>query len=162
MTTPNRQPKLIHVRNPVKRIDFAFEMVAPVEGSIADAPLIHVRNDLKKIEMNFDPVLSAVAVLELPLLGGENGERTFSTLNSIIQKVNEIEALGGRAGVWVDGVRSGVREGKIEIVLAPNDPTDALETCKRVAKILFSASPGLTVRVFAADQPGTPIYELAA
>jgi hypothetical protein len=165
MTTPNRQPKLIHVRNPVKRITLTFEPVVPPDGPITEAPLIHVANPVKHIEMTFEPVPPVVTVVELPLLGEDKGEQTFASLNSIIQKVNEIEAIRGRAGMWVDGTQSGVREGKVEIVLAPNDPTDALNTCKRVARILFellNSAAGITVKVFAADRPDAPVYELAA
>ena len=88
----------------------------------------------------------------------------FETLCSLIAKINEIEAIYSRAGVWVDGTRSGVRERLIEIVLAPNDPTDAIATCTRMAKILFESldhSKGVTIRVFASDKPDTPVYELA-
>jgi hypothetical protein len=136
----------------------------PLDGLVTDGPLIRAGRPLKRVAPTPDPVPSAVAVLELSLVGREQGERTFTTLNSIIQKVNESEALSGHAGVWVDGVRSGVRDGKIEIVLAPNDPTDAVGTCKRFADYLFAAlrQPGLTVKVYAADEPETPVYELAA
>ena len=51
------------------------------------------------------------------------------------------------------------------VVLAPNDPSDAIETCKRVADLLFVAARkvgGVAVKVFAADEPETPVYELAA
>ncbi|HEY1186693.1 MAG TPA: hypothetical protein VGE74_03500 [Gemmata sp.] len=105
---------------------------------------------------------TATAHLHLPLVGGADGERMFQKLNAVIGKVNELESLLDRAGVWVDGTRSGVQNGTVVLVLAP-DPTDAVETCKRVADYLFAASQkggGITVKVFAADQPETPVYEL--
>ena len=85
----------------------------------------------------------------------------FDKLHLLVGKLNEMEALGGRAGVWVDGERSGVQGGEVVIVLVPNDPADALATCKRVANILFNASPGVKVKVFVADESETPVYELA-
>ncbi|MBM3983188.1 MAG: hypothetical protein FJ304_23535 [Planctomycetes bacterium] len=126
--------------------------------------LIRVKGPaLPPVTLSSDPTSSAFAVLTLPLVGGNSGEQTFVALNSIILKINEIEALCGRAGVWVNGTRSGVREGRIEIVLAPNDPTDALGTCKRVANYLFAAfnTAGTTLKVFAAESDA-PVYELAA
>ncbi|MBP3958549.1 hypothetical protein J8F10_25145 [Gemmata sp. G18] len=165
MSSSDRQPKLIHVRRPLKRITVNMEPTVPLDGPVTEGPLIRVGHPLKRGTLSFEPVPQVVTILELPLIGGEKGEHALAVLHSIVQKVNEIEALRGRAGVWVDGVRSGVREGKVEIVLAPNDPTHAVETCKRVADYLFAAArqtPGVVVKVFAADQPETPVYELAA
>lgn len=157
--TDDTQPRLIHVRNPLKRIRLTFQPVEPLDGPITDGPLIRVSGPLKRIRLTFQPVASVRLTFPLPVAG--DGARVFDKLNAIIGKLNEIEALDGRAGVWVDGARSGVQGGEVVIVLVPNDPADALATCKRIAHILFNASPGATVKVFAAESEA-PVYELAA
>ena len=164
MNNSDPEPRLIHVRRPLKRIAVTFEPVVPLDGPVTDGPLIRLDQPLKRMTDTMQAVPAVVTIFELPLVGGATGDQTFAVLSSIIQKVNEIETLCGRAGVWVDEARSGVREGKIEIVLAPNDPTDAIATCTRMAKILFESldhSKGVTIRVFASDKPDTPVYELA-
>lgn len=166
MSPSDREPKLIHVRRPLKRIEVNFEPSVPLDGPITDGPLIRVARPLKHVRLTFGPAAPTPTVhLTVPLAAGVDGERKFQTLRSLVEKVNEVEALFDRAGVWVDGTRSDVRDGEVVIVLAPNDPADALDTCKRVADYLFAASrktPGITLKVFAADEPETPVYELAA
>ena len=166
MTTDAKQPELIHVSRPLKRARLTFEPTTPLDGPLTDGPLIRVGRPLKRVRLTFKPSARTATVrLTVPLAAGADGERKFQTLRSLVEKVNEVEALFDRAGVWVDGTRSEVRDGEVVIVLAPNDPADALDTCKRVADYLFAASrktPGITLKVFAADEPETPVYELAA
>lgn len=120
------------------------------------------RPSVPLVRLRAEPIVPAATVrLALPLSAAGSGAQVFGRLHALIGKLNEIEDLGGRAGVWVDGVRSGVRDGEVVIVLAPNDPADAVETCKRIAHLLFNASPGVTVKVFVADAPETPVCELA-
>ena len=163
MSNSPRQPRF-SVGHPVKRGAVTLEPVVPLDGPVTDRPLIHVRHPLKRGALALEAITASVH-LRLPLIGGADGERMFQTLHAVIGKVNEVEALFGRAGVWVDGELSGVQDGAVVVVLAPNDPTDGVETCKRVADYLFAAArkgAGVTVTVFAAEQPETPVYELAA
>ena len=161
MATPNgERDRLIRVQGPalpVIRLSSEANSTTPV------SKLIRVPGSVAKmIPATATP--AATVRLTLPLAAGVDGERKFQTLRSLVEKVNEVEALFDRAGVWVDGTRSDVRDGEVVIVLAPNDPADALDTCKRVADYLFAASrktPGITLKVFAADEPETPVYELA-
>ena len=165
MTTPNRQPKLIHVRNPLKRIEMTFEPAVPPDGPITDGPLIRVGEPLKRVTLHFESPSPMIAEVEMPLPAGEDGESVLGELRSLAGKLNETESLSGRPGVWVDGARSGVRDGKIVLILLPNDPADAIETCKRAADFLFAGVrtvAGATVRVFSADDPKTPVYEPSA
>lgn|GEM_PF-6656839 len=161
MTAAGNEHELIRVQGPALPVVTLRSEANPTAPA---SELIRVQGPaLPSVTLRSDPP-PVVTVLELPLTSGEKGEQTFAVLNSIIQKVNEIEALFGRAGVWVDGTRSGVCEEKIEIALAPNDPTDAIETCKRLADYLFAAvrnTSGVTVKVFTKDQPDTPVYKLA-
>ncbi|MBM3983187.1 MAG: hypothetical protein FJ304_23530 [Planctomycetes bacterium] len=159
MSEPKPQPRLIHVRKPLVRVEMNMEPVEPLDGPVTRGPLIRVSRPLKRVTLTFAPAASVR--LTLPLVGGADGERTFEKLAAIIRIVNEMEALWNRAGVWVDGARSGVQGGEVVIVLVPNDTADALATCKRIAHILFNASPGATVKVFAAESEA-PVYELAA
>lgn len=159
MSEPKPQPRLIHVRKPLVRVEMNMEPVEPFDGPVTRGPLIRVSRPLKRITLTFRP--AATLRLTLPLPAAGDGARVFDKLNSIIRVVNEMETIWDRAGVWVDGERSGVQNGEVVIVLAPNDPTDALATCKRIAHILFNASPGATVKVFAAESDA-PVYELAA
>lgn len=117
---------------------------------------------LPVVRLTADPVPMPAVRLTLPLAPGADGEERRRALHALVKKLNEMEAIGGRPGVWVDGTLSRVGDGEVVIVLAPYDLTDAVETCKRIANILFHASPGVTVKVFAAGEPDTPVYELAA
>ena len=88
----------------------------------------------------------------------------IENLAALVERLNELEALFNRPGVTIDAERSGIRDGKTVLVVSPNDPTNAIETCKRVADFLFAIVrpiTGVTVRVFSADEPGKTIYELA-
>lgn len=114
--------------------------------------------------MSEPPVPPATVRLALPFTKERDGNHLFQMLHSVIEKANEMEAFNSRAGVRVDGARSGVRGGEVVLVVAPNDPDDAIETCKRVADYLFAAARatrGVTVQVFATDAPDAPVYELA-
>jgi hypothetical protein len=159
MNTPDRQPKLIHVRRPLKRIEVNFEPTVPLEGPITDGPLIRVGHPLKRARLAFEPV--AIMHLRRLLTNGADADTLTHRLYSLAAKVNEMEVIEGRLGVRIDEASSGAQAGEVVLVLVPNDPADALETCKRIANILFNASPGVTVKVFVADQPDTPVYELA-
>jgi hypothetical protein len=164
MTAPDQQPKLIHVRRPLKRVELSFEPSTPPEEPIADGPLIQVGHPMKRVECHFEPVALAYLELALPLLPGVDGEQMFGKLNFLVGKLNEMEALFDRPGMGMDGERSGVRDRKIVIVLTPNDLADGLETCKRIADQLFAALRpviGVTVTVIFADQPEKPVYQLA-
>lgn len=89
----------------------------------------------------------------------------FETLGAVVGKMNELEALVGRAGVSVDGGRSGVRGGEVVVVLTPNDPAGAVESCKRAADQLCAhlrSFARATLRVVADDAPETPVYEVTA
>jgi hypothetical protein len=167
VTTPNPAPdtfvRLGRPAVPVVKLTAEHEPDAPPASTGEWARLS--RPALSVVELMAEPIPPVATVrLALPLAAGDDGNRMFQTLRSLIEKVNEMEALFNRAGVWVDGTRSDVQGGEVVIVLAPNDPVDALETCKRVADYLFAASRktrGIVVTVFAADQPETPVYELA-
>lgn len=139
MTPDNERPELIRVGGLLKRVRLAFRPAEPPDGPVGDGPLVRVGGPLKRLRLTFRPAPPVVTVLELPLVGSGRGEQTFAVLRAIIEKVNEIEALHGRAGVWVDAERSGVREEKVEIVLASNNPSDAIEARKCVATILGEA-----------------------
>ena len=165
MATPsNERSRLIRVQGPaLPVVRLASEAASPVPA----CERIRVHGPaLPVVKLMSEPAASTATVhFTVPLAAGVDGERKFQTLRSLVEKVNEVEALFDRAGVWVDGTRSDVRDGEVVIVLAPNDPADALDTCKRVADYLFAASrktPGITLKVFAADEPETPVYELAA
>lgn len=157
---PDPDRKLIRVARPAIRATLTFEPTVPLEGPVVSGPLIHVRRPAIRGTLTFEPVDPAAVELNLPV-AADDGPRALDTLRTLVGKVNEIEALFGRAGVRVDDGRSGLREGAAVVVLAPHDPADAVATCKRVADQLFAAVrlvPGVTVRVLAADQP---VYVLA-
>jgi hypothetical protein len=164
MADPNTEHELIRVKGPALppvtlRSGTTFPTSASELIRVSGPALPVVRLRSERVE----PV--ATVVLRVPLAPGADVEGTFKRLRSLVAKVNEVEVLLDRAGVWVDGNRSGVQNGEVVIVLAPNDETDALDTCKRVSRILFDAlnnAAGVTVRVFAANEPETPVYELAA
>ena len=165
MTAPNRQHRLIHVRRPVKWVEVAFEPTTPLHGTLTDGPLIPVGRPLKRVGLHSEQAALAYVELALQLVGGADGPRMFEKLNSLVVKVNEMESLFDRAGVWLDGSQSGVRDGKVVIVLTPNDPADAIETCKRVADQLFATTrplAGMIVTVRTADQLEKPLYQLAS
>lgn len=135
-------------------------------SDVLPSELIRVKGPaLPPVTLRSEPLTPTATVrLSLPLMSGDHGSRMFDTLHALVAKVNETEALFGRAGVWVDGERSGVQGGEIVIVLAPNDVADAVETCKRVADYLFAAArktAGFTVKVFESEADA-PVYELAA
>ncbi len=167
MTTPNSSgDKFVRLSRP------AMPVVGLTAEQDADSPTASTgewvrlaRPALPVVKLMAEPAAPTATVhLTLPLATGDDGERIFKTLHALIEKVNEMEALFDRAGVWVDGTRSDVRDGEVVIVLAPNDPTDAIDTCKRVADYLFAASrkaPGITLKVFVADKPEAPVYKLA-
>jgi len=165
VTTPNPEPqrKLIRVGRPAIRGTLRLEPVVPIDGPVTTGPLIHVRRPVVRGTLTFEPVVTTE--VELPLPGGADGGPMFETIHAVLGKLNEIEAQLGRPGVCVDGERSGVRDGKVVLVVTPNDPAGAVETCKRIADFLFAAVrtvPGVTVKVFSAESPDKPIYELAA
>jgi len=99
--------------------------------------------------------------LRRTLANGSDAEVIKDRMYSLAAKINEMEVLEGRPGLRIDETSSGAQEGEVVLVLVPNDSANAIETCKRIANILFNASPGVTVKVFVADQPDTPVYELA-
>ena len=107
------------------------------------------------------PAPVATVHLRRPLADGDDAEAIRRRMYSLTGHVNAMEAEEQRAGLSLDEARSGIRAGEVVLVLVPNDPADALATCKRVANILFNAARGVTVKVFAADQPNAPVYELA-
>jgi hypothetical protein len=164
MMMPDRQPRLIHVKRPVKGVEVTFEPATPLSGPITDGPLIPVSRPMKSVGHPFEPVATPYIELGLPLSHGVDADQIYRKLNSLVRKVNEMELLFDRAGVWVDGLRSGVREGMVVIVLTPNDPADPLETCKRIADQLFATTrpvAGVLVTVRAVDQSEMPLYPLA-
>ena len=115
MTTDAKQPALIHVRRPLKRIRLTFEPTVPLDGPINDGPLIRVGGPLKRVRLTFEPTTPPATIrLTLPLATGADGAKMFRTLGKLIEKVNEVEALFGRAGMWVDGTRSDVFGGEVE------------------------------------------------
>jgi hypothetical protein len=57
VTPDKKQPGLIHVRRPLKRVRVTFEPVAPLDGPITDGPLIRVGLPLKRIRVTFEPVV---------------------------------------------------------------------------------------------------------
>jgi hypothetical protein len=105
----------------------------------------------KSITLHFEPMVpvsDVSAEVEAPFGVNEDGERLLGTLNALVEKVNECEALFGRPGLRVNGERSGLRDGRVLVVVGPNDPTGAVETCKRIADQLFAALrtvPGITI-----------------
>lgn len=142
-------------------------LTAEASSEALPSELIRVKGPaLSPVTLRSEPLQPTATVhLAVPLAAGDDGTRLFATLHSLVTKVNEVEALFNRAGVWVDGAQSDVRNGEVVIVLAPNDADDAVETCKRVADYLFAASrkvAGATVKVFTADKSEKPVYELAA
>ena len=121
----------------------------------------------RSITLRFEPIepVSVSAEIELPLLINEDGEVTHQMLRAVVGKVNECEELLGRPGVRVNDARSGVRDHRVIVVVGPNDPAGAVETCKRIADQLFAALrtvPGITIKVLSANHPGKPICEFAA
>lgn len=61
MSTSDREPKLIHVRRPLKRMPVTTEPGLPHNPAAAE-PLIHVRRPLKRVELAPDTSGAAVAV----------------------------------------------------------------------------------------------------
>jgi hypothetical protein len=153
--TDDTQPRLIHVRSPLKRIRLTFQPVEPLDGPVTKGPLIRVSRPLKRITLTFQPVTTLEAEHTAPAAA--------DTLGAFVAKLNEADALYNRPGVRIDEARSGVRDGKVVLVATPNDPRDGVATCKRVADFLFAAIrdlPGAAVKVFVADKPDEPLYEL--
>jgi uncharacterized protein with GYD domain len=165
MTTPNNErDKLIRVQGPALPV---VRLASEADSSTPVSELIRVQGPaLQVVKLMSEPVTPIATVqLTLPRVAGAEGERRVQTLRSLIEKVNEMEALFDRTGVCVSKTALSVGEGEVVIVLTPNDPTDALETCMRVAKLLFEAARktgGVALRVFKADEPETPVCELAA
>jgi hypothetical protein len=155
--------RLIRVQGPAMPV---IRLASEVDPRAPVAELIRVQGSpIPLIRLTDRPVPTATVRLTLPLQTGADGEAMFQTFRTAVEKVNEVEALFGRSGVWMDGTLSHVKDGEVVIVLAPNDSSDARETCKRVADYLFAAARsagGVRVKVFEADRPDTPVYELAA
>lgn len=164
MATPeNNHGCLIRVRGPaLPVVALASEpnLTEPVGELIrAQGPALPV------VVLPSEPVESAVLEAAVPPFANGEAERAYGSLSAMIGRLNDFRSLANQPGLSVDEARSGVRDGRVVLVLTPNDPTDAVETCKRVADYLFAAIrtiPGATVRVFAADRPDTPVYELAS
>jgi hypothetical protein len=163
MATPrNDRDKLIRVPGPALPV---VRLASEVDPSTPVSERIRVQGPaLPVVKLVSEPVAPIATVqLTLPQATGTEGERRVWTLRSLIAKVNEMEALFDRAGVCVSKADSGA--GEVVIVLTPNDPADALETCMRVAKLLFEAARktgGVSLKVFQADKSETPVCELAA
>lgn len=159
MATPNHEHELIRVKGPALP---PVALVSEPSPTAAPSELIRVKGPaLPQVTLRSEPLQPTATVhFVVPLAAGDDGTRLFATLHSLVTKVNEMEALFNRAGVWVDGTRSDVRNGEVVLVLAPNDAADAAETCKRVADYLFVASrkvAGATVNVFAVDKSEKPV-----
>ncbi len=163
MATPNNErSKLIRVQGPALPV---VRLISESDPTASVSELIRVQGPaLPVVRLMAEPVEPATLEATHPA-GTPQGEREFGTLSAFVGKMNEAEQLYNRPGVRIDAERSGVRDGKVVIVLAPNDPTDAIETCKRVADYLFAAIrtiPGATVRVMVEGQPDKPVYEMAS
>jgi hypothetical protein len=159
-TPENNRDRLIRVRGPA----------LPVAALVSEPDLAEPVSELSRVRgpavrvvaLMSEPVEPAILEAAHPAAGGKN---EVGRLSSFIEKLNEADSIFNRPGVRIDESRSGVRDGRVVLVLTPNDPADAVETCKRVADYLFAAIrtiPGATVRVFVADQPDKPVYELAS
>jgi hypothetical protein len=161
-TAKNDDNRLIRVQGPalpVVKLSSESEPTAPV------SELIRVHGPaLPVVTLMAEPATPVTSVnLRLPL-GASNGERMLEKMHSLIARVNEIESILDRPGVWVDGARSGVQDGNVVMVLVPHDQTNAVETCKRLADQLFAAVrtfAGVTIKVMSAENPEKPVYELA-
>jgi hypothetical protein len=64
--TPERQPKLIHVRRPLKRVEATFEATTPPDGPVTGGPLIPVGRPVRRAELHFEPVAGPAAGDEVP------------------------------------------------------------------------------------------------
>lgn len=158
MPTPNDDL----IRSRVKGPALPTVKLTSSPDALPSQPLRVKGPPLPTVVLRGEPCAAASVHLRRPLADGTDAEAVKERMLALAGKVNEMEVIEGRAGIRFDEARSGVRAGEVVIVLAPNDPADAIETCKRVAKILFNASPGVVVKVFAADEPETPKYALPA
>jgi hypothetical protein len=158
------QQKLHRVSRPLVRGTLTFDPVEPLGGSVTDGPLIRATRPVVRGAVTFVPVVGAHIELTLPIISEDDGNKKFDLLNSAIGKLNELEALFDRPGVSVIGPQSGLLDDKVVIFIMPNEPTDAIETCKRMADWIFATVrtlAGVAIRVLSAESPDKPLYKLA-
>lgn len=102
MATRNGEcDRLIRVQGPALPV---IRLASETNSTTPVSKLIRVPGLVAK--MIPAPATPAATVhLTLPLVTGADGEKVFQTLRALIEKVNEVEALFDRRGVWVDGTR---------------------------------------------------------
>jgi hypothetical protein len=131
--------------------------VVPVVGS-REPQLIHVRKPLVNLTATFGPFVR----LFVPVANDTDARAKFELLKSLVGRINELEAFLGRAGVELADAVPNVENGELVASFVPNDPANGVERCKRIAHYLWAAQGGAAVRVYDAEKPEAPVFEIAA
>lgn len=131
---------------------------APTAVPVREAQLTHVRKPLSNLTATFGPFVR----LFVPVANEPEAKAKFELLKSLVARINEMEALHGRAGVELADTVPNVENGELVASFVPNDPANGVERCKRIAHYLWAAQDGAAVRVYEAEKPESPVFEIAA
>jgi|GEM_PF-4539387 hypothetical protein len=105
---------------------------------------------------------AACVRVSVPLPDPTKRDEVLRRFQSLVVFVNQIAALTDRSRMMISADHSGTRDGEQVLTLIPCDAEGALETCKRVAHLLWGAQVGSAVRVYDAEKPEAPVFEIAA
>lgn len=164
-TDTKRASKLNRVGYPLIRGKLVFHPVEPTDEPVVSGPLIRVGYPVIRGKLTFRPVLFLKLRLTLPTHADDEAVETVAAkVVELVDAINALDDANGGTGFKVTAQQAAKSERVVELVLRPNDMTNAESRLVRVAELLKAAGPGgatVTGGVYSAAEPDQPLIELA-
>lgn len=160
-TDAERESKLIRVGYPLIRGKLTFRPTEPTDEPVSSGPLVREGYPVIRGKLTFRPVLFLKLRLTLPA-GATDGaiEAVAAKVVELVDAINALDGVTGGTGFKVTAQQAAASERVVELVLRPNDMTNAESRLAKVAELLKVAGPGgatVTGGVYAAAEPERPL-----
>jgi hypothetical protein len=165
-STPHSSGRMIRVGQPLPAIEVDCSDWSREAGPLPSGHLVRVCESLLPAEMDF--TREGMVLLELTFIlgSGANANQVRDKVVRLFERADDYERSLGGAGFHWENESTSVLNGRLRVILTPNDSVNAVLRLEKLAKLVANvaidlpAVSALTARVYRTAEPDRPLFEI--